>query len=193
MKLPKENLFFTSDTHFYHKNIIKHCNRPFDNLYYMHKALIEVWNNKVPPEATVFHLGDFAYKSNIEMIKELIGSLNGSIHLILGNHDYQNNFNRPSILGLFESTHDHLYIDVEESKKVSQGIFLCHYPMLSWAHSQQKSWQLFGHIHSGPENTAIDKNLPLKPTQYDVGVDNNRYQPISYDEVKTIITKQLNK
>lgn len=55
-------------------------------------------------------------------------------------------------------------------------------------------WQLFGHVHSGPNGTGIDADRLkyLFPTQYDVGVDNNNYIPVSYIQVKHIIEKQVN-
>ena len=53
--------FFTSDTHFGHSNIIKFCNRPFKNAEEMDRVLIENWNNKVPEDGLVFHLGDFGW------------------------------------------------------------------------------------------------------------------------------------
>ena len=31
----------------------------------------------------------------------------------------------------------------------------------------------------------------LFPTQYDVGVDNNNFTPVSFDQVKAIIQKQV--
>jgi len=31
----------------------------------------------------------------------------------------------------------------------------------------------------------------LYPTQYDVGVDNNNYFPVSWKEIKTIINNQI--
>jgi len=43
-----DNIFFTSDLHFYHYNIIQFCNRPFKNLHQMHDTLIENWNSVVP-------------------------------------------------------------------------------------------------------------------------------------------------
>ena len=192
MKILNENLFFTSDTHFYHKNIMELSNRPWKTVKEMNEGIIQLWNDKVPPEATIFHLGDFAFTGNIKWVKELINSLNGSIHLIMGNHDYKNKFQRAIITNSFKSINDYLYIEVNDNiLEHPQGIFLCHYPMLSWTHSNRGSWQLFGHIHSGPKSTSSEKNINIKSTQYDVGVDNNEYQPISYDEVKTIIDKQI--
>ena len=53
-------IFFTSDTHFDHANIIKFCDRPFKDVEEMNWKLIKNWNDKVPQDGLVFHLGDFA-------------------------------------------------------------------------------------------------------------------------------------
>ena len=52
-------IFFTSDHHFGHANIIQFSNRPFENVEAMNRAMIERWNEKVSPEDEVYHLGDF--------------------------------------------------------------------------------------------------------------------------------------
>ena len=54
--------------------------------------------------------------------------------------------------------------------------------------------QLFGHVHSGPGADGLDisRLRVLLPTQYDVGVDNNNFTPISYREVKNKIEAQKN-
>ena len=54
------SIWFTSDTHFSHCNIIKYCNRPFKDVDEMNKILIQNWNNVVRPDDIVWHLGDFA-------------------------------------------------------------------------------------------------------------------------------------
>ena len=56
-------------------------------------------------------------------------------------------------------------------------------------------WQLFGHVHTRKNNTGIDaaRLQYLYPTQYDVGVDNNNFTPVSFEQVKRIITKQIEK
>ena len=79
-------IFFTSDTHFGHGNIINFCKRPYENVAKMDNALIENWNATVGPTDDVYHLGDFCF-NGIQRWWELIGALNGRIHLILGNHD----------------------------------------------------------------------------------------------------------
>ena len=52
-------VYFTSDTHFYHSNIIDFCKRPFKNVEDMNETLIENWNRIVSQDDNVFHLGDF--------------------------------------------------------------------------------------------------------------------------------------
>jgi len=54
----------------------------------MNNVLMEKWNNKVSPEDIVIHLGDFGFKS-IEEIKRIRKRLNGTIVLLLGNHDWR--------------------------------------------------------------------------------------------------------
>jgi calcineurin-like phosphoesterase family protein len=88
-KFSGENLFFTSDTHFFHEGIIKFCNRPFESVEEMNETLIRNWNETVPKDGTVFHLGDFAFGGWREWMSAY-NRLNGKIYLILGNHDLKN-------------------------------------------------------------------------------------------------------
>ena len=60
-KFDGDKVFFTSDTHFYHANIINFCKRPFANVETMNEALIENWNAVVGANDIVFHLGDFCF------------------------------------------------------------------------------------------------------------------------------------
>ena len=82
----EQNVFFTSDTHFWHENIIKFCNRPFGSIEEMNNTIIENWNKVVGENDIVFHLGDFCFCGS-DKFKEIIENLNGRIYLILGNHD----------------------------------------------------------------------------------------------------------
>ena len=79
-------VFFTSDSHFCHKNIIEFCSRPFETVEEMNEKLVENWNKVVGPSDIVYHLGDFCFAGSAEW-HYLLGKLNGRIHLIIGNHD----------------------------------------------------------------------------------------------------------
>jgi calcineurin-like phosphoesterase family protein len=185
------NIYFTSDQHFGHENIIRFAERPFKDVVEMEKELIRRWNETVPNSAHVFILGDFSFIGRIEYIKDIVNELNGFKHLIFGNHDHQNGFTRDSVISLFDSAQDYLEIQVNDNEmETPQRIILSHYPMLTWNQKLNGSWQLFGHIHSGPNTIAAEAYLPLNMVQYDVGVDNNDYKPISYEEIKEIFTKR---
>ena len=43
-KFNKDKLWFTSDTHFCHENIIRYCNRPFKNVEEMNVLVLELNN-----------------------------------------------------------------------------------------------------------------------------------------------------
>ena len=81
-----DDVWFTSDTHFYHENILRYCNRPFRGIAEMNETLVRNWNEVVPPDGVVFHLGDFAFGSPSQW-NDILSRLNGQIYLILGNHD----------------------------------------------------------------------------------------------------------
>lgn len=80
-------VFFTSDLHFRHGNIIKYCNRPFETVQEQTEKLIENWNKTVPDTATVFILGDFAFATKNQQ-RTILQRLTGKKYLILGNHKF---------------------------------------------------------------------------------------------------------
>lgn len=84
-----EKIYFTSDSHVNHSNIIKFCKRPFENIQEMNQELIRKWNEKVPKDGIVFHLGDFSW-GGYNAWKDFREQLNGNIILIKGNHKYFN-------------------------------------------------------------------------------------------------------
>lgn len=49
-KFDGDRLFFTSDTHFNHTNILRYCNRPFKTVGQMNETIITNWNNVVGPD-----------------------------------------------------------------------------------------------------------------------------------------------
>lgn len=185
----KDKLFFTSDPHFNHAGIIEYCNRPWGDVRTMDGALIANWNKVVPEDGVVFLLGDLVWTSRIEWVRELISKLNGTIYHILGNHCYQNRLDRPIIADIFDGrSMDVANIKVldDELDDGYMKIFMSHYPHMSWP---KNSVHLHGHVHSGPKSTSNEK-IPYHPMRYDVGVDNNNYYPISYHELKVILTKK---
>jgi calcineurin-like phosphoesterase family protein len=58
---------------------------------------------------------------------------------------------------------------------------VCHYAMRTWARSHYNSYQLHGHSHGRLE--PIGK-------QWDIGVDNNDFYPVSLDGIAEIMSKR---
>ena len=185
-KFEADGVWFTSDTHFGHENIIRFCGRPFKNAAEMNEELIRRWNATVPEDGIVFHLGDFCCGGSKKW-NEIMYRLNGRIYLILGNHDMKNI--RQGYMGRFEHVTQQMCIRVG-----GQSIILNHNPFLAYGGAYRDVWQLFGHVHSGPRSTTGLDHSRLKylfPLQYDVGVDNNDFRPVSFWEVKEKIEAQL--
>ena len=164
-------IFFTADTHFGHDAIRKHCDRPFDSVQDMDRALIANWNSRVSPRDTVYHLGDFAFKGN-SRLNDYVSKLNGTIHLVKGNHDPDGD---EVLSQLFASVSELCSIKID-----GERIVLCHYAMRTWDRSHHGSWHLYGHSHGTLEED-------MKSLSFDVGVDCHNYFPVSFEEVKNYL------
>lgn len=178
------NIWFVSDTHFSHKNIIKYCNRPWDDTHQMNKDMVELWNDTVDPNDTVFHLGDFAM-GNRSSVPSILDRLHGHIIFIPGNHDHA------KTVKLFEQKFQYDTSSIFECKVNGQRIVMCHYAMRIWHKSHHGSWHLYGHSHNGLEEEPYGLSM-------DVGVDANAargfgYRPISFAEVKSVMDQRKKK
>lgn len=97
-------------------------------------------------------------------------------------------------MSLFDGVTYQMLLDIDGRK-----VYLNHYPFLCYGGTYKSDdeavWQLFGHVHSGRNNIGKDSNRlsMLFPYQYDVGVDNNNYMPISWREIKIIMEGRQNK
>ena len=162
--------WFTGDQHFDHTNkhggIIEYCNRPFKDVEEMNQALIDNWNSVVHGRDTVVIIGDVCLHSDPELVRyRFLRHLKGNIILVKGNHDHW-------IRGAAKR---YMYIH----KCNGQMVHCCHYPLRTWAASnRQLCWQLHAHTHA---------NLEPYPNQWDVGVDNNNYFPVSLTQLKDLI------
>ncbi len=183
ISIKQQNVFFTSDTHFKHGNIIEYCNRPFSSRDQMDSSMINRWNSIVGRNDIIFHLGDFCFGSKKQW-KYLLDSLNGRKYLVIGNHD------KNITPSKFEDVSHIINLIIQDDDEIPEGqrITLCHYPMLSWYHSHRGSWQLFGHVHGGLADKGLNRS-GLTANQLDVGVDLHGFSPISYGMVKMMITK----
>jgi calcineurin-like phosphoesterase family protein len=156
-------VWFTADTHFYHKRIIDLAKRPFSSVEEMDETMIARWNERVQKGDTVYHLGDFAFTDHTPYLERL----NGHKVLVIGNHDHSNRIRRAE--GWM--THRHLL----EVKVDDQPVVLCHYRMNVWNRSHHGAIHLYGHSHG---------NLEGDSQSQDVGVDVWDFRPVTLDEIK---------
>jgi calcineurin-like phosphoesterase family protein len=205
IKLEKgQRLWVCSDTHYNHKNICRgvtnwrtdsgevpvNQTRPFDTLEQMNARIVAGLDASVGQDDILFHLGDFSFGGfeNIEIFRNRIVCKN--IHLILGNHDHHIERNRGGVRSLFKSVNDILTLHVEmykESKKAPKIVHtfeLSHYPIASWKNMNNGVIHLCGHVHL-PPNKRLFAGKAM-----DVGIDGNNMNPISIEEVLSIMGNQ---
>jgi len=157
--------FFTSDTHFYHANIIKYARQQFTGgIDEMNEAMIVNWNYRVKPDDHIFHVGDFAFCNRLKCT-ELLGRLAGHKHLIVGNHD-----EAAKKAAGWDSVQDY-----KEMRDGQDFVVMAHYAFRVFNHSHHGSVQLYGHSHG---------SLPGNTQQIDVGVDCWGYSPCTLAEAK---------
>ena len=138
------NTYVIADTHFNHENIIKYCNRPFENSKEMNEHIVKKWNEAVSENDVVYHLGDVGFGS-LEELKSLVNSLNGTKILLKGNHDLKRGNNSWKQIGFQE-----IY-----KGKIELGKYiLTHEP----AQVDEEHINIFGHIHDKPLSENFDKN-----------------------------------
>ena len=159
--------FFTADQHYGHAKLIQHLALPFSSIQEKDEFQIDNHNSVVSPADIVVHAGDFTLiKNRSRVYREYVNRLNGKHIFLEGSHDYwlKGEKGIKNIWG--KEFTDRIYIVV------------CHYAMRVWHRSHWNSWQLYGHAHG---------HLPPVGKQHDVGVDNNNYYPVSFDEIAEIM------
>lgn len=148
---------FTSDLHFFHKNICKFGKRPWEFEENTDK-LIEIWNENVKPGDTCWHLGDFFFvgANKLGKCRDVLKELNGTIRCIQGNHDPKR-----LMVDLLNFGDIYSLDKLKEIKLNKTKIVLCHYPMVVWNQSHRGSIQLHGHCHGSLHNfgKSIDVGL----------------------------------
>ena len=169
------HIWFISDFHLCHENIITLQNRPFENTHYMHKHMIEKWNGVVNENDIVFYLGDLFFK-NPKKVDEIVNQLKGKIYFVLGNHDKKSRIEK---LNRFELIEDYIELTIRDNGK-KHTLILFHYPILNWNKKHYGTIHLHGHSHGG--------GMKTNPTYYqgnvlDVSCEVLDYIPLEFKEI----------
>ena len=160
--------WFISDTHFFHKNILKFTDdngnyiRPFHTLHDMHEAMIERWNSVVKDNDYVYHLGDVTFRYD-GAFNELMHRLKGDKRLIVGNHDKIWN---PCLQRNFQK--------VELWKGFKEHNFTASHIPLRLDSLRDGKFNVHGHVH---QNTLPDKHY------INVSVEVRDYTPVHIEEI----------
>jgi calcineurin-like phosphoesterase family protein len=191
-------IFFTSDEHYGHHNILKYCNRPFANTNEMREAFIERHNAVVKPEDEVWHLGDFSFKADSAQdgVSNVVKRLNGTHRLIAGNHDGCFQKHKGSDNEVFN--YMYAFREVNQVRRLTLPglgeVLLCHLPVQGndYDNRYQDSaphagiyedfgvkWLIHGHVHGA---------WRTRDRMINVGVDVWNYTPVSLEELVATVT-----
>lgn len=183
---PAQRIFLTSDQHFYHRNIIKYCNRPWnsgtgpdgqmvitdEDVERMNETMIEKWNSVVGEDDIVYNLGDVIFGDKTRL-SGIMSRLNGRKRLILGNHDHA--ARKEDVVKFymdagFERVYDRNII-------IQDFIILSHFP-LQFLNSNCPFYSCFGHVHNSEIFPTWTRNSCC------VCVERHDYTPVSLDLIK---------
>lgn len=169
----EKEYWFTADLHLNHTNILHYCKRPFKNVQNMDAIITENFVNTLKKGDILYILGDLTFKrEHAKKFLQIMKNIGVEIHFIIGNHDKDG-----GTLDIIREYCDTVQ-NIKEIQIKGNHITLCHYPMRSWNKSFHGAWQLYGHVHG---------KLKLGTKQYDVGVDCNKFKPVSYTWLKKMM------
>lgn len=158
-----DRVFVISDTHWFHDNIIRYCQRRPDH----DDQMVECWNAVVSDSDIVLHLGDLMLGKRDRFEDEVAPILNGRKFLIKGNHDKQSNVWYASVgfpvIAPFSGTYNGV------------TIHFSHYPLDD---KHPKHVNIHGHIHRGEHHRGTtDPSAGFR----NVGVEVMDYTPYPLD------------
>lgn len=178
-------IWFTSDMHYGHANIIKYANRPFRDVDEMDRTMENLWRSVVRPDDLVYVLGDCAFYRDQAQTVRLFERLPGQKFLVWGNHDKRLRKNA-DFKKIFLETADMMDVKFPDPKAPDgeRRIVLCHYAMRVWNKSHFGAWHLYGHSHGTLKDDPGSLSL-------DVGVDCWNYAPVPYEAVRKRMDQKI--
>jgi len=185
-----EKVWFTSDNHFGHKNILKFCpeTRMGKDAAEHDEIQIANWQRQVGQNDHVYLLGDVFFCDAVRA-RSIMNRLPGQKHLIFGNHDKVIHSNK-DLRDMFVSVQDY-----KEIRVGGQKIIMFHFPMLEWNHMHHGAFHLYGHVHG--DHCASP--LVTRGRMMDAGIDGRpdgevqAYGPMSlweFAQINRIMSKR---
>ena len=202
--MERTGIYFWSDLHIGHANVLKFDNRPFKDLDHMHEVLINNYNSTVPENGICYFIGDIGL-GKTDIVNKVISRMHGIKILILGNHDKGTEamlkagfcavmYGATLQIAGKRVTLSHcpllgVYREDTAGMKGSEGVENWHgenrLKQRIFTTTDEGQFHLHGHIHS--PNGGKSKKILGK--QYDVGVAANDYRPVSISVIESWIAK----
>ena len=167
-------IWFTSDLHIAHANIIKYCNRPFNSLDEMNNTILDNYLKTVAEDDIVFILGDLTIKrgsSSKKYISMIYNFLPGQKHLIKGNHDYFSKEFYKNRCG---------FLSVRKKISTSKYVLVHDPAHFSKMDLQSDKLLIHGHRHYLKPTDNFENSAKI----YDCGVDANHFFPVTLGRIK---------
>ena len=167
-------IYYISDLHFGHRNVIGMDHRPFETIEEMDETLIRLWNERVGDVDDVYILGDFAYH-NGNSAGWYLKRLKGRKHLVIGNHD-RHTLRDQSACSCFASIEKMLLIE-DNGRMVS----LCHFPIAEWNGKRRGGYHVHGHLHN--RRDEVYEFMRRFDRALNAGCMLNGYRPVTLEEL----------
>lgn len=163
-------VWFTSDWHLDHHNIIVYCTRPFENKTKMNNTILRHYRDMVADEDEVYFIGDLSLRGpdNFNWYKNIFSKLPGTKHLILGNHDRLSPWQYED--AGFMTVHTALHLELLD-------LYLVHDPAKTLVR-RDKLW-ICGHVHN-LFGQMIRRNV------VNVCVDVWKFKPVSLEQILAV-------
>lgn len=181
INLNKSDVFFTSDLHIFHKNIIEYCKRPYKDLYSMNNHFLFLFKKYVKKDDYLINLGDLGMAAPAKLL-DFYKQIEAIQIFVTGNHDSNGLINKflTEFPVIFK---DKTVIEVKYNSKL-YTIYISHKPDAFEYIDDPNTLFLYGHLH---EREVEDK----KWNQLNVGID--RFgRPISLKEIIKIMKNENN-
>lgn len=195
-------IYFSSDQHYWHNNVIRYCARPHKSVEDMNEDMVLKWNQTVLPEDTVYVLGDFSLA--FRAVETFPQRLMGTKYLVPGNHDFCHSYHKKSRSPenrekWLQKYRDHGFMVLPEQTTLDLPgigvVNMCHHPYATeyelkngdkyekWRPNDDGKILLCGHVHE----TWKTRRSPKGTLMINVGVDVHGFYPLSLDKLVEIV------
>ena len=203
------NIYFTGDTHYSHANILKYSKRTLfmnkqerevmernkedeikkliiskESVLKHNEGIIERFNSRVKKDDVCYINGDFSFKNGITgkegeglpiKYNEYAKRLNGNLIFVKGNHCKNNGINTRNHSIILKIGGINVYVVHDPKDAIIMDENGLYFPL-----------NITAHVHEAWLTKEIKNKKGLISLCINCGVDQHKYFPISFDEVKAI-------